>query len=109
LGSAAEVCDAGLFHSVYGTEYYEPAAIPLSMRAEVRQLIGEEAELLAWLFCTMRRETLFDENLERDGERKVQDRLTGQWLPLTGTQFNHIRKFPRSISAGFVDRTKANL
>ena len=38
------LCDAGLFHSVYSTEYYELKAIPLSMRDEVRQLIGDEAE-----------------------------------------------------------------
>jgi hypothetical protein len=104
-GARPEVCDAGLFHSVYGTEYYELAAIPLSMRAEVRQLIGEEAELLAWLFCTMRRGTLLDQNLGRDGERNVQDRLTGEWLPLTDTQFkdlvtmtfaNSIEAFPRA-------------
>jgi (p)ppGpp synthase/HD superfamily hydrolase len=38
------LCDAGLFHSVYSTEHYELKAIPLSMRDEVRQLIGDEAE-----------------------------------------------------------------
>ena len=36
----------GLFHSVYSTEYYELKAIPLSMRDEVRQMIGDEAESL---------------------------------------------------------------
>src|SRR5688500_4710344 len=61
------LCDAGLFHSVYGTEYYELKAVPLSMRQEVQQLIGEEAESLVWLFCTMRRETLLD-NVKRKGE-----------------------------------------
>src|SRR2546426_322544 len=61
-GARPAVCDAGLFHSVYGTEHYEPKAIPLTRRAEVRQLIGDEAESLAWLFCTIRRET-FDQNV----------------------------------------------
>lgn len=102
-GARPAVCDAGLFHSVYGTEHYEPTAIPLSMRTEVRQLIGDDAELLAWLFCIMRRET-FDQNLGRDGEFSVQQRLTGERLPLSTTQFhdlvtmtfaNTLEAFPR--------------
>src|SRR6476660_80567 len=52
------LCDAGLFHSVYSTEHYELKALPLSRRDEVQQLIGDEAESLAFLFCMMRRETL---------------------------------------------------
>jgi hypothetical protein len=97
------LCDAALFHSVYGTEYYELKAIPLSKRDEVRQLIGDEAESLAWLFCMMRRETL-DQNLGRAGDLKVQHRLTDEWLPLTNAQFsdlvtmtfaNSLEAFPR--------------
>src|SRR5438034_1354507 len=102
-GARPAVCDAGLFHSVYGTEHYEPKAIPLTRRAEVRQLIGDEAESLAWLFCMMRRET-FDQNLGQAGELSVQHRLTGEWLPLTGAKFrdlvtltfaNTLEAFPR--------------
>jgi hypothetical protein len=102
-GARPVLCDAGLFHSVYGTEHYELKAIPLTMRNEVRQLIGEEAESLAWLFCMIRRETL-DQNLGRDGEFRVQHRLTDEWLPLTKTQFqdlstltmaNSLEAFPR--------------
>ena len=97
------LCDAGLFHSVYGTEHYELKAIPLTMRNEVQQLIGEEAESLAWLFCMMRRETLW-QNLGREGELRVQHRLTDEWLPLTKIQFqdlftlalaNSLEAFPR--------------
>jgi hypothetical protein len=83
------LCDAGLFHSVYGTEYYELKAIPLTMRNEVQQLIGEEAETLAWLFCMIRRETLY-ENPGPDGEYRVQHRLTDEWLPLTKMQFQDL-------------------
>ena len=102
-GARPAVCNAGLFHSAYGTEHYEPRAILLSMRGEVRQLIGDEAESLAWLFCMMRRET-FDQNLGRDGEFSVQHRLTGDRLPLTIDQFhdlvtmtfaNTLEAFPR--------------
>ncbi len=97
------LCDAGLFHSVYSTEHYELKAIPLSMRDEVRQLIGDEAESLVWLFCMMRRKT-FDQNLRRDQNLSVQHRLTGEWIPLTKAQFqdlitmtfaNCLEAFPR--------------
>ncbi len=99
-GSRPAVCDAGLFHSVYGTEHYEPQAMPLSTRTEVRQVIGDEAEALVWLFCMMRRET-FDRNLGRDGSLSVQHRSTGEELPLTHAQFNDLvtMTFANSLEA----------
>jgi hypothetical protein len=81
--------DAGLFHSVYGTEYYELQAVPLTMRNDVQQLIGDEAESLAWLFCMIRRESLL-ENPGPQGELRVQHRLTDEWLPLTRSQFQDL-------------------
>jgi len=84
------LCDAGLFHSVYSTEHYELKAIPLSMRDEVRQLIGDEAESLVWLFCMMRRKTLFDQKLHKDRDFSVQHRLIGEWIPLTDGQYRDL-------------------
>jgi hypothetical protein len=101
--SRPALCDAGLFHSIYGTDHYALKAIPLTMRNEVQQLIGDEAEKLVWLFCTMRRETLF-QNLGQEGEFRVQHRLTGEWLPLTKVEYqdlltltlaNWLEAFPR--------------
>lgn len=83
------LCDAGLFHSVYSTEHYELKAIPLCMRDEVRQLIGDEAESLVWLFCMMRRKTL-NQNLHRDRDFSVQHRLSGEWTPITEGQFQDL-------------------
>jgi hypothetical protein len=83
------LCDAGLFHSIYSTEHYELKAIPLSMRNEVRQLIGDEPESLVWLFCMMRRKTL-DQNLHKDKNLSVQHRLTGEWIPLTEALFQDL-------------------
>src|SRR4030095_5302645 len=80
-----------LFHSVYGTDHYELKATPLTMRNEVQQLIGDEAETLVWLFCMMRRETLF-QNPGREGELRVQHRLTDEWLALTEIQFEDLLK-----------------
>jgi hypothetical protein len=89
-GAPPAVCDAGLFHSVYGTEHYEPVALPLSMRAAVRDLIGEEAECLAWLFCFMRRETFDGNLLRREGEFAIQHRLTAERIPLSTAEFRDL-------------------
>ena len=43
------VQDAGLFHSVYGTTYFKPQMI--TSREMVRELIGDQAEILAYIFC----------------------------------------------------------
>ena len=44
-----DVCIAGLYHSCYGTAYFDPD-LKLT-RNEVREVIGERAELFAWEFC----------------------------------------------------------
>ncbi|WCN82392.1 DUF6817 domain-containing protein [Micromonospora sp. LH3U1] len=59
-GSRQALCDAGLFHSVYGTEIFPTGAIPHELRPAVQDLIGAEAEMLAYLFGTVTRSALFD-------------------------------------------------
>ena len=84
-GARPALCDAGLFHSIYSTEHFEQTAVPFTRRDEVRQLIGEEAESLVWLFCMMRRETFFLD-LGKDQSPSVQHRETGERISLSGTQ-----------------------
>ena len=44
-----DICMGGLYHSCYGTIYFGP---DLGLkRDEVRDVIGERAELIAWEFC----------------------------------------------------------
>lgn len=45
-----DVVLAGLCHSVYGTDSYHTVTIDHSRRDEIRALIGERAERLAWEF-----------------------------------------------------------
>lgn len=45
-----DVCNAGLFHSIYGTQVFKPSMIPTNNRHDVQDLIGEEAENLVFLF-----------------------------------------------------------
>jgi len=58
------LCLAGLFHSVYETEYFKLDA-PYS-RTEVKELIGEQAENLVYEFCNISPRT--NKLIERDGE-----------------------------------------
>jgi hypothetical protein len=55
-GERPALGDAGLFHSAYGTEYF-PVDRPAS-REDVRAVIGDDAEVVAWLWCTIRRDTI---------------------------------------------------
>ena len=52
-GAEEYVQDAGLFHSVYGTEYFQPN-IKVT-RDQVREIIGIKAECLVDMFCFCQR------------------------------------------------------
>ena len=49
-GCSREICNAGLFHSIYGTQVYLPSTIPIKNRKVVQDLIGKSAENLVYLF-----------------------------------------------------------
>src|SRR5579862_9782312 len=57
--NASDVCCAGLFHSIYGTNIFSHRSAPYADRAIVRAGIGERAERLAFLFCTSDRPVAF--------------------------------------------------
>ncbi len=85
-----DACRAGLFHSVYGTEQFQGFKLPLERRAEVRTLIGERAERLAYLNCAMDRVT-FDAALQQSAPPyRFRDRLTGAEVALDGEDFDDL-------------------
>src|SRR5205085_6135119 len=57
-GYPEDVCRAGMFHSIYGTEKFQGFTLPLERRDEVRGLIGDRAERLAYMNCSMDRASL---------------------------------------------------
>lgn len=72
-----EICLAGLFHSIYGTEVYTLQSASLEQRDVVRSAIGGVAEELAYLFCACDRSRL----LAGPGEARVctvHDRFEGR-------------------------------
>ena len=85
-----DLCRAGLFHSIYGTEPFHWFRLPLNRRDEVRDLIGVRAERLAYLNCAMTRET-FDRTIQQDqGPYAMIDRFTGEEIVFSPADFRDL-------------------
>jgi hypothetical protein len=89
-GCTDELCRAGMFHSIYGTQQFQGFKLELEDRPKVRALIGERAEKLAYLNCAMQRET-FDEAALGNGETyHFKDRITGEPVELSRVDFDDL-------------------
>jgi hypothetical protein len=89
-GLPEDVCRGGMFHSIYGTERFQGFTLPLERRGEVRALIGERAEKLAYLNCAMDRAT-FDRAVERGTPPfRFVDRITRQEVELNAEDFDDL-------------------
>src|SRR5438067_12390652 len=76
-GYPEDVCRARMVHSIYGTERFQGFTLPLERRDEVRDLIGDRAERLAYLNCAMDRASL-DRALDQAvPPYRIRDRITG--------------------------------
>ena len=58
-GTSLDIQNAGLFHSIYSTEIYKTQLLPYSQRVVLRDLIGDQAEKLAYLFSIIARRDIF--------------------------------------------------
>lgn len=89
-GCHEAVCRAGMFHSIYGTEPFQDFKLGLGRRGEVRELIGERAERLAYLNSAMTR-TTFDETVRQgSGPHSMIDRFTGQRVTFSPQEFEDL-------------------
>jgi hypothetical protein len=89
-GCTEEVCRAGIFHSIYGTEKFQGFTLPLARRGDVRALIGDRAEHLAYVNCAMDRAS-FDRCLDQKGEPyRVIDRITGEPVELSQRDYDDL-------------------
>jgi len=85
-----ELCRAGLFHSIYGTEKFQGFKLPLSQRAELAELIGQRAERLAYWNCLMDRASL-DAALSQSSEPfLLRNRETGESISLTRRELHDL-------------------
>ncbi|MBL8849697.1 MAG: hypothetical protein JNG89_08430 [Planctomycetaceae bacterium] len=88
-GCDRDLCRAGLFHSIYGTEMFRRWALPLERRDEVKSLIGERAEWIAYVNCLMDRST-FDALLQSDGPYRIRNRESGEIMEMTRRDFDDL-------------------
>jgi len=58
-GANETLCAAGLYHAVYGTDGYNPSLTSLAGRNAIAELIGAEAEALAYLFGACDRKAFY--------------------------------------------------
>jgi len=84
-GARRAVADAGLFHSVYGTSTFRVAIVDHHSRARVRELIGAEAEQLAYLFGATTASSL-RQNLDGRDRFAVFDVPAHRWIALNTQQ-----------------------
>jgi hypothetical protein len=85
-----EICRAGMFHSIYGTEKFQGFKLGLERRPDVAALIGERAERLAYWNCFMDRAS-FDTSLDQTaGDFFVTNRETGQSMRLTCAEYDDL-------------------
>ena len=82
-GNDQDVCLAGLFHSIYGTEVYTRTSADLAERGTIRRAIGSRAEELAYLFCACDRRHLLS-NVEKRDAFELHDRFTDRSVSLDG-------------------------
>jgi hypothetical protein len=104
-GCERDVCLAGLYHSVYGTDVFQTVTLAPDARDRVAAAIGAEAERLAYIYCALSRESLYD-NLGTGGPPyAVHSRLDGSELPLNRDEYaglvtldfaNRVEQMPHS-------------
>jgi hypothetical protein len=89
-GCSEELCRAGLFHSIYGTQGFQGFALPVDDRPEVRALIGERAERLAYWNCAMDRASLEQALGQGTEPYRIRDRLSGEEAQFAREDFDDL-------------------
>jgi hypothetical protein len=88
-GCDRDVCRAGMFHSIYGTERFQKFSVPLESRPQIRQLIGERAERLAFVNCMMDRSSL-DRLAKSHGPYRIVERVSESEIDLDEQDFHDL-------------------
>lgn len=85
-----ELCRAGMFHSIYGTEKFQGFKLTCDRRGDVAQLIGDRAERLAYWNCYMDRAS-FDKLLDQSsGIFSIRNRETNEEMQLTQREYDDL-------------------
>jgi hypothetical protein len=85
-----EMCRAALFHSIYGTQGFQGFTLPLERQPELRGLIGDYAEKIAYLNCFMDRDSLDAQVTQSDGPYTIIHRVTREPMLLTKAEYEDL-------------------
>lgn len=89
-GQDEELCRAGLFHSIYGTEKFQGFKLGLDRREELVGLIGARAERLSYWNCLMDRASLDSQLDQAQGPYSIINRETGEAMELTRQEYDDL-------------------
>ena len=85
-----EMCRAAMFHSIYGTEGFQTFCLPLERRDEIRRLIGDRAERIAYANCAMDRASFYSQVDTQQDIYQLKDRITGRIIELSHMDFEDL-------------------
>ena len=85
-----EMCRAALFHSIYGTQGFQGFTLPLDRQPELRTLIGDYAEKIAYLNCFMDRDSLDAQITQPEGPYTIIHRVTREPMVITKTEYEDL-------------------
>jgi len=92
LGGNDILCKCCLFHSIYGTQGFPRIVVGLDCREHIQKIIGKEAELLVYLFCTSDRRQLYIEgnNILKKNEFLLKNFYTKEEVLVSHTIFLYL-------------------
>ena len=103
-GNREAVCLGGLYHAVYGTDRITGSLADLGTREAIAEVIGSEAESLAYLYGACARKT-FHPRIGTPGQLMFADRFTHCEYPIAASQ---LRDLCEMTVANEVDLALAN-
>jgi len=85
-----ELCRAALFHSIYGTQGFQSFTLPLERQPELRALIGDDAEKIAFANCFMDRASLDAQLTQTEGPYTIINRVTREEFSLSKAEYDDL-------------------
>lgn len=89
-GGNDDLCCAALFHSIYGTQGFQSFTLPIDRQPELRALIGDYAERLAFANCFMDRASLDEQIAQDKSSYPITHRVTGETFVLSKTEYEDL-------------------
>ncbi len=85
-----ELCRAALFHSIYGTQGFQSFTLPMDRQPELRSLIGDYAEKIAFANCFMDRASLDAQIGKMTGPYPIVHRITREEFVLSKEEYEDL-------------------